>query len=257
MMAILVETLIEFLDRKQHWFFLIITAVAGAMIYLAVGEGLELVQKEVSSQASLLLLGSKSLSDFVTVIVLLAVTSITFLIPRLSQKENIGFFLSKPISRSIFFYGKIFSCWAIYSGLILFCSSIIAAELSILKALPLSGSIYILAMGLAAFFVWFGIISFIGFLTKSVSAGIVALGFLWVAQLFLLGRSHWGAKLGFIQYALDFFYYILPKTSEMSGISVMLASGGSGLSYFPILTSMALAGILIYTANSLFCRQDF
>lgn len=257
MIAILIETLIEFFDRKQHWFFLVITGVAGAMIYLAVGEGLELVQKEVSSQALFLQLGSNGLSDFVTVIVLLAVTSIISLIPRLLQKENIGFFLSKPISRPMFFYSKIFSCWAIYSGIILICSSIIAAELSMLGALPLSGSVYILAMGLAAFFVWFGTISFIGFLTKSVSIGIAALGFLWVAQLFLLGRSQWGAKLGFIQYALDFFYYILPKTSEMSGISVMLASGGSGLSYLPILTSMALAGILIYTANALFCRHDF
>ncbi len=257
MKAIFTETLIEFFDRKQHWLLLVITAFAGAIIYLAVGKGLELVQKGVSSKTSLLQSGSNSLGNFVTVIVLLAVVSITCLIPRLMKKENIEYFLSKPITRSMFFYGKIVSYWAIYSGFILFCGALIAAELSILGALSFSGSVYILGIGMAAFLVWFSVISFIAFQTRSVSTSIAALGFLWASQLFLLGRSQWGVKLGGIQYALDFFYYILPKTSEMSAISVGLAAGGSGLNYMPILTSTALAFILIYSANSQFVRRDF
>ncbi len=257
MKGIFTETLFELFDRKQHWLFLVITAIAGAVIYFAVSEKLKLVQNEISSQASLLQSASNSLSNFVTVIVLLAVISIIFLIPKLLRKGRIEFYLSKPITRPVLFYSKIISLWVIYSFMILFCSVLIAVELFILGALPLSSSVYILAIGLAVFFIWFSVISFTGFLTKSVTISFVVLAVLWVLQLFLKHRWEWGIEQRLVQYGLDFFYYILPKTSEMSAIAVGLATGGSNLNYLPIFTSMVLAGILIYTANTLFSRRDF
>jgi hypothetical protein len=193
----------------------------------------------------------------VTVIVLLAVISSIFLFPRFLRKGRIEFYFSKPITRSELFYSKIISHWAIYSCMILFCSSFIAAELFALGALPLEGSVYILTVGLAVFLVWFSVISFTGFLTKSVPISFAALAVLWVVQLLLKHRSEWGVERRLVKYGLDFFYYILPKTSEMSAISVGLATGGVDPNYLPIFTSMVLAGILIYTTNSLFCRRDF
>ena len=257
MNGIFTETLIGFLDRKQHWLFLMITAIAGVVIYFAVSEKLKLVQNEISSHGSLLHSASNSLSNFVTVIVLLAVISSIFLFPRLLRKGRIELYLSKPITRSELFNCKIISHWAIYSFTILFCGSIIAVELTLLRALPIAGSVYILATGLAVFLVWFSVISFTGFLTKSASLSFAALAVLWIGQLLLKHRSEWGVEQQLVQYGLDFFYYILPKSSEMSAISVGLATGGANLSYLPIFTSLVLAGILMYTANSLFCRRDF
>ena len=257
MKGILTEAYFEFIDRKQHWLFLAITAVAGVIIYFAVTEKQKLVQNEMSSQASLLQSASYSLGNFVTVIVLLAVISSIFLFPRLLRLGRIEFYLTKPITRAELFSSKIISHWAIYGITILFCSSIIAAELSALGALPLGSSAYVLVTGLAVFLVWFSVVSFTGFLTKSVSISFATLTVLWVGQLLLKHRTEWGIEQWSVRYVIDFFYYILPKTSEMSALSVELATGGAYLNYLPILTSLALAGFLIYTANSLFCRRDF
>jgi len=257
MKGIFTETIIEFIDRKQHWLFLLVTAIASAIIYFAVSDKLELVKNEISSQASLLQAASSSLNNFVTVIVMLSVVSIMFLIPRISRKGRVEFYLSKPITRTKFFYGKVISLFAIYCTMILLCGMLVAGVLHYLKALTFSGSAYIVVIGLASFLVWFSIISFTGFMTKSVSISFAAFGSLWMMQLFLKHRSEWGIEQKFVQLILDTFYYILPKTSEMSSISIQLATGGMTVSYLPIFTSLLLAGMLFYASMSAFGRRDF
>lgn len=257
MKGIFTETLIEFLDRRQHWSFLLVTAVASAIIYFAVNEKLELVKNEISSQASLLQSASSGLSNFVTVIVMLSILSIVFLIPRLSRNGRIEFYLSKPITRTSLFYGKIVSLLVIYGAMILFCGMLVGGVLHFLGALAFTKSIYIIVMGSAAFLAWFAVITFVGIMTGSTSATVVAFAGLWVVQLFLKHRTEWEMEQSGARLVLDFFYHIIPKTSEMAGLSVQLATGAQTVDYLPILTSLILSGILIYSSLSFFRRRDF
>ncbi len=257
MKGIFRETLIEFFGRRQHWLLLLVTVMAVAAIYYAVNDKIELVQNEISSQNSLILSASSSLSNLMTVLVMLSVVSTIFLIPRLLLKGRVEFYLSKPITRSTLFYGKVISLITIYGFMISMCGTLAAGVLAYLGVLSFSGSVYILVTGLAAFLVWFSVISFTGFLTKSVPLCFTVLGGFWVIQLLLKHRAEWGIEQNIARFALDFFYQILPKTSEMSGLSVQLASGVGTANYLPAFTSLALAGLLLYSAHTVFIRRDF
>ncbi len=257
MKGIFTETLIEFFDRRQHWLFLLVTAIASGIIYFAVREKLELVQNEISSQASLVQSASSGLGNFITAIVLLSIISIVFIIPRMSRKGRIEFYLSKPITRTSLFYSKVLSILIIYSTLILFSSALVAGVIHFMGALEFSKSVYIILMGLGAFLAWFGVITFLGNMSKSVSFSLVTFAGLWVAQLFLKHRTEWGIEQSVAKLVLEFFYHILPKTSEMTGISVGLATGASVGNLLPVFTSLLLAGILIYSSLSFYSRRDF
>jgi hypothetical protein len=192
-----------------------------------------------------------------TVLMTLSVISIIFLIPRISRKGRIEFYLSKPITRSTLFYGKVISLSAIYSAMIVLCGSIVAGVLAVQDVLPVSKSIYIVLMGMAAFLVWFAIVSFTGFLSRSLSMCFTVFAGVWIIQLLLKHRSELGIEQKAYQLVLDALYYILPKTSEMSMISVQLATGAEISNFLPVFTSLVLAGILIYTSHTLYCRRDF
>jgi len=257
MKGIFTETVIEFLDRKQHWLLLLVTAIAAVVIYFAVKDKLDMVRSEITSQASLVQSASNSLSNSLTVVVLLSVLSTVFFIPRISRKGRVEFYLSKPITRQQLFLGKVISLWVIYSFMVLFCGTLVAVELSVLNALSLRSAFYILIMGAAAFTVWFSVTSFIGFWSKSVSISISTFAVVWLAQLLLKNRTSWTMEQRIFQYVLDTVYFILPKTSEMSGISVQLATGTAVSNFLPVFTSLFLAGVLIYSSMSVFIRRDF
>ncbi len=247
----------EFFDRKQHWLILLVTAVSSAIIYFAVSGQVELVKNEISSPASLVLSASHGLSNFVTALVMLSVVSIIFLFPRLARKGRVEFYLSKPITRSTLFYGKVISLSLIYGLMILMGGAAAAGVLHFLGALPLSASAYILVLGAAAFLVWLSVVSCVGLLTKSVPISLAAFAVIWIVQLFLNHRSEWGIEQRVVQLTLNAFYYLLPKTSEMSDLSVQLAMGAEAANFLPLFTSLALAGMLTYYSKSVFCQRDF
>ncbi|MGH8016241.1 MAG: hypothetical protein ACREBV_08630, partial [Candidatus Zixiibacteriota bacterium] len=149
MKGIFTETLLEFFDRKQHWLMLLVTVAATAVIYYAVADKIELVKNDIGTELSLIQSASNSLSNFMTLVVMLSIISTIFLIPRMSRKGRIEFYLSKPITRSTLFYGKMISLALIYGVTILVCGGLAGGVLSILGVLSLSGSTYILLMGLA------------------------------------------------------------------------------------------------------------
>lgn len=257
MRGIFAETIVEFFDRRQHWLLLFVSLVAMSIIYMAVSEKIELVENDITTQSVLVQSAVNSFSIFMTVISALAVASIVFLIPRIAQKGRVEFYLSKPITTSTLFYGKLISIGFIYGIFILFCGAMVAGELVFLKVIGIADSFYVVLIGFAVFFVWFSVTSFVGFVTRSVSMSFAAFAIIWVAQLFLKNRASWSGEQIVIKYVSDVFYYILPKSSEMSAISVQLASGGLPANYLPVFTSMVLAGILIYASSIAFTRRDF
>lgn len=257
MKGIFTETLIEFFDRRQHWLFLLVTAVASGIIYFATSEKIELVKNEISSQASLVQSASSGLSNFITAIVILSIISIVFLIPRMSRKGRVEFFLSKPITRSSLFYCKVISLVLIYTTMIIICGGVVAGVIQFLGALEFSKSVYIIIMGLGGFLAWFAMITFLGVMSKSVSFSLLTFSGLWVLQLLLKHRTEWGIEQSVARLVLEFFYHILPKTSEMTGISVGLATDAEIANFLPVFTSLLLAGILLYSSFSFFSRRDF
>jgi ABC-type transport system involved in multi-copper enzyme maturation permease subunit len=257
MKGIFTETLIEYLDRRQHWLMFFVTAVAAGIIYFAVAEKKELVENEISSQSALVQSAASGLGNFMTVLMILSIISAAFVVARMARKGRIEFYLSKPITRSSLYYGKMISLILIYSTLITLCGSIVAGTLSFQQVMPFSSSIFVVIMGLAAFLVWFSVIAFVGLITRSVSMCLTVFGGLWFIQLLLKHRAELGIEQKIFQMPVDALYYILPKTSEMSGISLELATGIQTINYLPIFTSLMLAGALIYGASIQFNKRDF
>jgi len=133
----------------------------------------------------------------------------------------------------------------------------VAGVLSALNVLAFSNAVYIIFTGLVSFLVWFVVVSFIGFQLRTIPMCLTVFGGLWAIQVLLIHRKEWGIENSIAKLAVDALYHILPKTSEMSVISVQAALGAESANYLPVFTSLLLAGILLYTSHSVFNRRDF
>jgi len=116
---------------------------------------------------------------------------------------------------------------------------------------------YILGANLISFGIWMSVVLFVGMLTKSETYCFASLAAVWVGQLVLKGRESWNAGEQFGRYLLDTIYYILPNTTEMGQIAQQLATGEVVSNWLPIMTSIVLLLVLIFTSKSRFQRLDF
>jgi len=84
--------------------------------------------------------------------------------------------------------------------------------------------------------------------------------FLILSPLLYAGRTKFGAVItsDFLKSVIDFFYYIIPKTSELIGnITVNLAVGEGIVDWQPVLTSLAFTVVVMWYAIFIFRKKDF
>lgn len=256
-MGIFKETLLEFFDRKQHLAGMAVTVLGLLLIYLGVSKRLELLEFSLETAANVTIFAIAALQTFVSLMVLLAAVSTIFLFTKLSRKAQVDYYLSKPITRGSFFFSKLFSIYFIYAIALTALSLMVGIELIGLGVITPEQFGYVLGVNLISFGIWMSVVMFVGMLTKSVTYCFASLAAVWVGQLVLKGRQSWTAGEQFGSYLLDTIYYILPNTTEMGQMAQLLATGEAVSNWLPVMTSMVLLFVLIFTCKSRFHRLDF
>ena len=256
-MGIFKETLLEFFDRKQHLAGIAVTVLGLLLIYLGISKRLELLDYSLETAANVTIFAIAALQTFVSLMVLLAAISTISLFTKLSRRGQVEYYLSKPVTRGSFFFSKLFSIYFIYAIALTVLSSMVGIELMGLGVITPEQFGYVLGVNLISFGLWMSVVMFVGMLTKSVTYCAVSLATVWVGQLVLNGRESWTAGEQFGSYMLDTVYYILPNTTEMGQMAQLLATGEAVSNWLPVMTSIVLLLVLIFTSKSRFQRLDF
>jgi len=190
----------------------------------------------------------------------LSIFSVSSFIPNMLEKGNIDLLLSKPVSRSQVLLGKFFG------GSSMVFVNIFYLVLGIWVLIGIKFGVWDPSFLLVTltitftFCVLYSLIIFIGILTKSsVLAMIYTYLIFFIFSPLLASRDTFSVFIEnrFVQFILDFFYYITPQTSELGKISTDLASGKGLVEAEPIITSFLLMILILGFSISIFSKKDY
>jgi ABC-type transport system involved in multi-copper enzyme maturation permease subunit len=193
---------------------------------------------------------------------LLAIFSSASFVPNMLEKGNIDLLLSKPVSRTQLLLGKYFG------GLLVVFLNILFLVIGVWLIISIKFSYWdfsFLTVSLTVTFtfaVLYAVIVFFGVLTKSSIPGMMAayLIFLVISPVLYFYHQDLRAVIQykFLRMFLDFFYYIIPKTSELMGeITIKIAMGKSITSFQPVLTSLLFLIFILGITILIFRKKDF
>jgi len=259
------DTLAEMVSRKMFVLFIIVTIVLfmgvwgtweirhdmpGQMGDQGLGEGTVNVVTSMVVEA---------LSKVMSVFVFLAVLATVGLIPRSLERGRAEFLLSKPLSRSQIYTGKLVSIWLVYGLMMTACGVSVYLVAVIAHGGFNPAMAYLFLMALLQFAVWLSIIGLASVWLGSASWAMIIVFSLWVAQNLL--SYHDQLKTFFtnqvIVYTVETLYYLVPKTGQMSDLAVNLAAGRPVESWLPLWSSLVIAGVLYYCAVWTFNKRDY
>jgi ABC-type transport system involved in multi-copper enzyme maturation permease subunit len=194
--------------------------------------------------------------------ILLAIFSSASFVPHMLEKGNIDLHLSKPISRSQLLLGKYFG------GLLVVFINIAFLVIGIWLVISTRFWIFnfafltIILSVTFTFAVLYALIVLFGVVTQSSMLGMMSAYFIFLilSPLLYAGRTKFGAIItsDFLKSIIDFFYYLIPKTSELIGeLTVNLAVGQGIVNWQPILTSLAFMLVALGYSIYLFNKKDF
>ncbi|MDO8548737.1 MAG: ABC transporter permease subunit [Ignavibacteria bacterium] len=262
-------TLREALARKVFLFFLglsalaiIITAVVvNVLSDSALMSGVTIqdsfILEEIATSIQLIII-----TPLASLCILLAIFSSASFVPNMLEKGNIDLLLSKPISRSQLLFGKFLGGLLVVlinvGFLIIGVWLVIAVRFSSYNFTFLS----IILSVTFTFAVLYSLIVLFGVVTQSSILGMMIAYFIFLilSPLLYAGKVQFGTFItsDFLKSVIDFFYYIIPKTSElMGGITMNLALGKGIIDWQPILTSLAFMFAVVGYAIFIFNKKDF
>ena len=187
--------------------------------------------------------------------------SVSSFIPSMLEKGNIDILLSKPISRSKIILGKftggvvlIFLSLVYLLGFIW----IILSAKSGFWHVPFLYSIFWLTLSFA---VIYSVVVFIGLTTQSSVLTIIITLFLVFVITPVLGMREQTiftfVKSDAIRFIINFFYYILPKPSDINTITANIVSGSPVDSYQPVYTSLLFMFTMLSLSIWYFKKKDY
>jgi len=265
-----VFTLREAMARKVFLFFAIISGLAFAGIVLAFSvvsieslmnaasqSGANVAPAEMVTALELMIVNPLS-----GLCLLLAIFASASFVPNMMEKGNIDLLLSKPVSRSQLLLGK-------YTGgiLVVFINIFfLVTGTWLIVSLKFSywnfSFLYISLTITFAFAVLYALIVLLGVLTRSSIPGMMAAYFIFLIispLLFAYWKQFRLSVTGEVMKSvLDVLYYIVPKTSELTGlITINLASGKGITEYQPVITSLLFLILALGSAIYFFRKKDF
>lgn len=267
---IAIFTLREAMARKVFLFFAIISVLAFAGIVLAFGvvsiESLTNAAKQggakVTSGEMVTAIELMIVNPLSGLCLLLAIFASASFVPNMMEKGNIDLLLSKPISRSQLLLGK-------YTGgiLVVFVNILfLVIGTWIIVSLKFSyWNFYFLYASLTitfAFAVLYSLIVLLGVLTRSSIPGMMAAYFIFIIISPLL-FAYWkqfrnSVANDILKSVLDVLYYIVPKTSELTGLMTLNLASGQGITeYQPVITSLIFLILAVSFSIYLFRKKDF
>ncbi len=259
------DTGVEMLDRKTIYIFLVVTVITMLIIMgsgsiefnLGVQTGGEVDVDQVNEMFGNPLM--RMYSSFLTFLVLLGVMATAGLIPGMLVKGRADYYLSKPISRSSLLFYKACSMWLVYSAVIVICGVVCYLTLWAVHGTYDAGFMTLTIMNLVSFFIWLSVTVFAGIAFGSTGMVIMTAFVIFILQ-WLLGFYEQIASFigsGAVESIIKVFYYVIPKTGEISDLSLKLALGGRIDSWMPLYSSLAFALVLFFAASWLFNRKNY
>ena len=193
---------------------------------------------------------------------LLAIFSSASFVPNMMEKGNIDLLLSKPISRDQLLLGKFIG------GILVVFLNILLLVLGTWIIISLKFSywnysfLYVSISITFAFAVLYSLIVLLGVATRGSILGMMIAYFIFILLSPLLNAY-------FVQFRnvvendilrtfLDGLYYIIPKTSEITGNVTLNLAAGKGITEFqPVLTSLIFLILTLGFSIYLFRKKDF
>ena len=263
-------TLREAMARKVFLFFAAISVLAllgltmvfsvvstDTFVDLANQTGSKGVLREIVTSIQLMII-----NPLTGLCLLLAIFSSASFVPNMMEKGNIDLLLSKPISRDQLLLGK-------FSGgiLVVFLNILfLVIGTWIIVSLKFSywnfSFLYVTITITFTFAVLYSIIVLMGVATRGSILGMMIAYFVFILLSPLLyayfAEFRGAVENDILKTFLDGLYYIVPKTSELTGIITLnLASGRGVTEYQPIITSVIFIILTVGFSIYLFRKKDF
>lgn len=261
MNGILQDTLAELIDRKMLFIYGVISLIGGFMFWMIGSMEVNITTQGMDPAEVYEALGNpilRALNAFSYVIVFMTVMATAGLFPNMLVKGTADFFLSKPVSRTRLFLGRLFSIWVVYGSLLVVCIAFQIVVASIASDIFTIDLVYLVAVHGLGLLVWLSITALVGIISGSAGVGIMAAFGVWLGQLILSEHD----KVSFlidselVQNIFTACYYIFPKTDEISNLALNLAMDSS-VDFMPLWTSLLTAAGLIWIGTILFNRKDY
>ena len=255
----------ELFDRKIIWLFAVITLIAVVVIILSGNiqfggsftSGDDMDIGEVND-----MLGNpimRVFSSFVSFLVILVVMATAGLIPSMMIRGRSDFYLSKPISRTSLLLNKFFGIWISYGAMIVICGLIGYGVMYMVHGISGESISYLFVLNLFSLFIWLCITTFAGIVFGSTSMAIISAALVWFAQ-WVLGWHDYLKQIvdsEALTGTVDVLYYIVPKTGELSDLTVSLALGNPVTSWMPLWSSLIFAFMLLVITIMIFNRKNY
>ncbi|HSP87273.1 MAG TPA: ABC transporter permease subunit [Ignavibacteriaceae bacterium] len=263
-------TVREALARKVFLFFLglsalaiIITAVMvnvlsdSSLISGVAAQNNKLILEEIASSIQLIII-----APLASLCILLSIFSSASFVPHMLEKGNIDLLLSKPISRTQLLLGKYFG------GLLVVLINVGFLIIGVWFVIALRFSTFnftflnVILSITFTFGVLYSLIVLFGIVTQGSILGMMSAYFIFLilSPLLYAGKNQFSEliKNDFLKSVIDFFYYTIPKTSELMGeITVNIALGKGINDWQPVLTSFAFLIAALSYAVFIFRKKDF
>ena len=259
------DSVVEMFDRKLIYVFAVVTVLTVVIVLLSgsidgqfqmqTGGGMDV--DDISE-----VLGDpvvRIFEVFVSFLVFLAVLGTAGVIPTMLEKGRADYYLSKPISRAALFLNKFMGVLIVYGLVIVLCGAIVYISLCLVHGIFNIHIVYLFIFSLLSFIIWYSITAFAGVVFNSGAIAIMSAFIIWILQLILGGRELVKGLVDSkpVHYIVDTFYYIIPKTSEISDMSVRMAISREIYDWMPLYSSLLFALALIYVTIHIFKRKNY
>lgn len=253
--------------KKISYLFLIVTVI---MILIIFASGQLRQQAEGLAGASgaagegdinaLLLNPYISVMDgFISFLVFLAILGSASVFPNMLVRGRAEYYLSRPLSRTSFYFTNLISIFLTYSLLISLCTTIIVLLTLVVHGLFSISVVTLLLANLLSFIIWLSISVFVAIFSGSTVFSIMTVFILWIAQSVLQGYKEIAEFIGssLVGKVLEITYWILPKTSEIGNIGAKMALNLSVESYLPVYSSILFMVAVIFVTNFIFSKKNY
>jgi len=179
--------------------------------------------------------------------------------PSMLAPGRAEFYLSKPISRTSLYLGKLAGMVVTYGALVTVCGLIGLATIYVVFSFSTMNFLYMIGLDILSLFIWLALTSFGGVVFGSTSMAIITAAAVFVAQLILQARD-WAKQLidsSIVDSIIDVLYYIVPKTGELSDLTLNVALGKPVQDWMPAWSSLIFAIALISITASVFKRRNY
>lgn len=252
-------------SRKIFWVFAVITVLAVVVIILSgnisISDG-SFQEAEVDIKDINEMIGNpiiRVFASFVSFLVILVVLATAGLIPNMFIRGRAEYFLSKPVSRTGLLLNKFFGIWFSYGVLVVVCGAIGYCAMYLVHGVAADNLIWVFVLNLVSLFIWLSVTSFAGIVFGSTTMAIVTAALIWFTQWLLQWHEYYKEVISSkaITGTIDVLYYIIPKTGELSDLTVQLALGRNVDNWLPLYGSLIFAIVLLGATLAIFNRKNY